>query len=191
MDRKIYSLILLLSLIGGLAGGILASHFFVTAPVLAAKIVEVQKIVAAEEFRLVDKEGRVLSTLGMYAGGPGIVLFSKTGQFRAVFSLTSPEEGPVLTFAGKDGIHRATIGLGAKRQPYLALRDEAGKERISLSLNDNGDPYLALYDQEENERAVLGTLDLTKIKRTGTIEKSTISSFVLLNKDGEITWKAP
>jgi hypothetical protein len=191
MDRKIYSLILLLSLIGGLAGGILASHFFVIAPVLAAKTVEAQKIVAAEEFRLVDKEGRVLSTLGMYAGGPGIVLFSKTGQFRAVFSLTSPEEGPVLTFAGKDGIHRATIGLGAKRQPYLALRDEAGKERISLSLNDNGDPYLALYDQEENERAVLGTLDLTKIKRTGTIEKSTISSFVLLNKDGEITWKAP
>jgi hypothetical protein len=191
MDRKIYSLILLLSLIGGLAGGILASHFFVTTPVLAAKTVEVQKIVAAEEFRLVDKEGRVLSTLGMYAGGPGIVLFSKTGQFRAVFSLTSPEEGPVLTFAGKDGIHRATIGLGAKRQPYLALRDEAGKERISLSLNDNGDPYLALYDQEENERAVLGTLDLTKIKRTGTIEKSTISSFVLLNKNGEITWKAP
>jgi hypothetical protein len=191
MDRKIYSLILLLSLIGGLAGGILASHFFVTAPVLAAKTVEVQKIVAAEEFHLVDQQGRVLSTLGMYAGGPGIVLFSKTGQFRAVFSLTSPEEGPVLTFADKDGIHRATIGLGAKRQPYLALRDEAGKERISLSLNDNGDPYLALYDQEENERAVLGTLDLTKIKRTGTIEKSTISSFVLLNKDGEITWKAP
>jgi len=191
MDRKIYSLILLLSLIGGLAGGILASHFFVTAPVLAAKTVEAQKIVAAEEFRLVDKEGKVLSTLGMYAGGPGIVLFSKTGQFRAVFSLTSPEEGPVLTFADKDGIHRATIGLGAKRQPYLALRDEAGKKRISLSLNDNGDPYLALYDQEENERAVLGTLDLTKIKRTGTIEKSTISSFVLLNKAGEITWKAP
>jgi hypothetical protein len=191
MDRKIYSLILLLSLIGGLAGGILANHFFVTAPVLAAKTVEVQKIVAAEEFHLVDKQGRVLSTLGMYAGGAGIVLFSKTGQFRAVFSLTSPEEGPVLTFADKDGIHRATIGLGAKRQPYLALRDEAGKERISLSLNDNGDPYLALYDQEENERAVLGTLDLTKIKRTGTIEKSTISSFVLLNKDGEITWKAP
>ena len=191
MDRKIYSLILLLSLIGGLAGGILASHFFVTAPVLAAKTVEAQKIVAAEEFRLVDKEGKVLSTLGMYAGGPGIVLFSKTGQFRAVFSLTSPEEGPVLTFADKGGIHRATIGLGAKRQPYLALRDEAGKERLSLSLNDKGDPYLALYDQEENERAVLGTLDLTKIKRTGTIEKSTISSFVLLNKNGEITWKAP
>jgi hypothetical protein len=191
MNGRIYSLIFLLALTAGLAGGILASHFFVTTPVMAAKTSEPEKVVAAEEFRLIDTEGRILSTWGMYAGGPGIVLFSKNGQFRAVFSLTSPEAGPVLTFADKDGVHRATVGLGAKRQPYLALRDQAGKERISLSLNDKGDPYLVLYDQGENERAVLGTMDLTKIKRTGTIEKGTISSFVLLGKDGEVTWKAP
>ncbi|MGW8209620.1 MAG: hypothetical protein ACWGO2_11475, partial [Syntrophobacteria bacterium] len=139
MNRRIYSLILLLALTAGLAGGILASHFLVTSPVLAAKTSEPQKVVEAEEFRLIDKEGRILSTWGMYAGGPGIVLFSKNGQFRAVFSLTSPEAGPVLTFADKDGVHRATVGLGAKRQPYLTLRDQAGKERISLSLNDKGD----------------------------------------------------
>jgi len=191
MSKKIYSLIIFLALSGGLAGGILAGHLFTTPPVMASKTWEPQKIVAAEEFRLIDQEGRILSTWGMYAGGPGIVLFSKNGQFRAVFSLTSPEEGPVLTFADKDGVHRATVGLGAKRQPYLALRDQAGKERISLSLNDKGDPYLVLYDQGENERAVLGTLDLTKIKRTGIIEKGTISSFVLRGKDGEVNWKAP
>jgi hypothetical protein len=191
MNKRIYSLIILLSLTAGLAGGLLASHFFVTPPVMAAKMSEGQKVIEAEEFRLIDKEGRILSTWGMYAGGPGIVLFSKNGQFRAVFSLTSPEEGPVLTFADQDGVHRATVGLGAKRQPYLALRDIAGKERLTLSLNDKGDPYLVLYDEGENERAVLGTMDLTKIKRTGIVEKGTIPSFVLLGKDGEVTWKAP
>ncbi|MCG6917239.1 MAG: hypothetical protein LJE89_06790 [Deltaproteobacteria bacterium] len=191
MNKSIFSLILLLGLTGGLAGGILASHFFVTAPVLAAKTSEPQNIVAAEEFRLLDKEGRILSTWGMYAGGPGIVLFNKNGQFRAVFSLTSPEEGPVLTFADKDGVHRATVGLGVKRQPYLTLRDQAGKERISLSLDVDGDPYLVLYDEKENERAVLGTMELTKIRRTGAIKKGSISSFVLLGADGEVTWKAP
>jgi hypothetical protein len=191
MNKSIFSLILLLGLTAGLAGGILASHFLVTAPVLAAKTSEPQNIVAAEEFRLLDKEGRILSTWGMYAGGPGIVLFNKNGQFRAVFSLTSPEEGPVLTFADKDGVHRATVGLGAKRQAYITLRDQAGKERISLSLDGEGDPYLVLYDQSENERAVLGTMELTKIKRTGAIEKGSISSLVLLGKDGEVTWKAP
>ena len=191
MNKSIFSLILLLGFSGGLAGGILASHFFGAPPVLADKPPEAQKVVAAEEFRLLDKEGRILSTWGMYAGGPGIVLFNKKGQFRAVFSLTSPEEGPVLTFADKDGVHRATMGLGAKRQPYVTLRDQAGKERISLSLDVAGDPYLVLYDEKENERAVLGTMELTKIRRTGVIEKGSISSLVLLGKDGEVTWKVP
>jgi hypothetical protein len=50
---------------------------------------------------------------------------------------------------------------------------------------------LVLYDQKEKERAVLGTMELTKIKRTGTIERGSISSFILLGKDGEVTWRAP
>ena len=191
MNKKQCGLLLVFSLLAGLVGGILSSQFFLGTPALAEKKVGLQNVVTAEEFRLVDKEGKTLSTWGMYAGGPGIVLFNKNGQFRAVFSLTSPDEGPVLTFADNKGNHRAIVGLGAERQPYVTLRDQTGKERISLSLDDDGDPYLALYDQAENERAVLGTLDSTKLKRTGTIEKRSVSSLVLLGKDGQITWKTP
>ena len=191
MNKKQFSLLLMLSLLAGLLGGMLTSQFFLGTPVLAEKKVGAQNIIVAEEFRLVDKEDNILSTWGMYAGGPGIVLFGKNGQFRAVFSLTSPDEGPILTFADNKGNHRATVGLGAGRQPYVTLRDQTGNERISLSLDDDGDPYLALYDQAENERAVLGTMDSTKLKRTGTIEKRSVSSLVLLGKDGQITWKTP
>jgi hypothetical protein len=191
MNKKQFSLLLMLSLLSGLVGGMLTSQFFLGTPVLAEKKVGAQNVVIAEEFRLVDKEDKILSTWGMYAGGPGIVLFGKNGQFRAVFSLTSPDEGPVLTFADNKGNHRATVGLGAERQPYVTLRDQAGRERISLSLDEDGDPYLALYDQAENERAILGTIDSTKLKRTGTIEKRSVSSLVLLGKDGQITWKTP
>lgn len=191
MNKKQFGLLFVLSLLAGLVGGILASQFFLGTPVFAQKKIGPQNVVTAEEFRMVDKEGRILSTWGMYAGGPGIVLFSKNGEFRAVFSLTSPEEGPVLTFADNKGNHRAIVGLGAERQPYVTLRDQAGKERISLSLDDDGDPYLALYDQAENERAILGTIDSTKLKRTGTIEKRSVSSLVLLGKDGQVTWKTP
>ncbi len=191
MNKKQFSLLLMLSLFAGLVGGMLTSQFFLGTPVLAEKKVGAQNVVVAEEFRLVDKEDKILSTWGMYAGGPGIVLFGKNGQFRAVFSLTSPDEGPILTFADNNGNHRATVGLGAERQPYVTLRDQAGKERISLSLDDDGDPYLALYDQAENERAILGTMDSMKLKRTGTIEKRSVSSLVLLGKDGQITWKTP
>ena len=191
MNKKQFSLLLMLSLFAGLVGGMLTSQFFLGTPVLAEKKVGAQNVVIAEEFRLVDKEDKILSTWGMYAGGPGIVLFGKNGQFRAVFSLTSPDEGPVLTFADNKGNHRATVGLGAERQPYVTLRDQTGNERISLSLDDDGDPYLALYDQAENERAILGTMDSMKLKRTGTIEKRSVSSLVLLGKDGQITWKTP
>ena len=191
MNKKQFSLLLMLSLLAGLLGGMLTSQFFLGTPVLAEKKVGAQNIIVAEEFRLVDKEDKILSTWGMYAGGPGIVLFGKNGQFRAVFSLTSPDEGPILTFADNKGNHRATVGLGAERQPYVTLRDQTGNERISLSLDDDGDPYLALYDQAENERAVLGTMDSTKLKKTGTIEKRSVSSLVLLGKDGQITWKTP
>jgi hypothetical protein len=191
MNKKQFSLLLMLSLLAGLLGGMLTSQFFLGTPVLAEKKVGAQNVIVAEEFRLADKEGKILSTWGMYAGGPGIVLFGKNGQFRAVFSLTSTDEGPILTFADNKGNHRATVGLGAERQPYVTLRDQTGNERISLSLDDDGDPYLALYDQAENERAVLGTMDSTKLKKTGTIEKRSVSSLVLLGKDGQITWKTP
>ena len=191
MNKKQFGLLLVLSLLSGLVGGMLTSQFFLGTPVLAEKKIGAQNVVIAEEFRLVDKEDKILSTWGMYAGGPGIVLFGKNGQFRAVFSLTSPDDGPVLTFADNKGNHRATVGLGAERQPYVTLRDQAGKERISLSLDDDGDPFLALYDQAENERAILGTMDSMKLKRTGTIEKRSVSSLVLLGKDGQITWKTP
>ena len=191
MNKKQCGLLLVLSLLAGLMGGMITSQFFVGTPVLAENKVGSQNVVIAEEFRLVDKEGKILSTWGMYAGGPGIVLFNKSGQFRAVFSLTSPDEGPVLTFADNKGNHRAIVGLGAGRQPYVTLRDQTGNERISLSLDDDGDPYLALYDQEENERAVLGTMDATKLKRTGAIEKRSVSSLVLLGKNGQISWKTP
>jgi hypothetical protein len=191
MKKRHYGVMIVLSLMVGLAGTIITNQVFVAAPASAEKIAARKKVIVAEEFRLVDKEGKVVSTWGMYAGGPGMVLFNKQGKFRAVFSLTSPEESPVLTFADKDGVHRAIIGMKAERRPYITLRDEAGRERISISLDDAGDPYMVLYDNEENERAVFGTVDLTKIKRTGSIKTSSIASFVLFGKDGQVTWRAP
>jgi len=191
MTKKQYSLLLLLPLLAGLVGGTLASQFLIGQPAFADKMAESKKMVVAEEFRLVNKKGEVLSTWGMYAGGPGIVLFSKGGEYRAVFSLTSPEEGPILTLADKGGHYRTIMGLGAERQPYIALRDEEGRERLTLTLNNEGEPALLFYDKDKNRRVVLGTIDLTKMKRTGTIEKQSTYSLILLGKDGKVVWKAP
>ena len=181
MTKKQYSLILLLPLLAGFVGGTLASLFLIGQPAFADKTVESKKMVVAEEFRLVDKKGEVLSTWGMYAGGPGMVLFSKGGEYRAVFSLTSPEEGPILTLADKEGHYRTII----------TLRDKEGRERLALTLDKEGEPALLFYDKDQNRRVVLGTIDLTKLKRTGTIEKQSTYSLLLLGKDGKVVWKTP
>ena len=93
MNKKQCGLLLMVSLLAGLVGGIFTNQFLVGTPVLAQKKVGPQNVVIAEEFRLVDKEGKILSTWGMYAGGPEIVLFNKNGQFRAVFSLKPAKSG--------------------------------------------------------------------------------------------------
>ena len=191
MTKKQYSLVLLSALLAGLVGGTLTSQFLTGQPAFAGKMAESRKMVVAEEFRLVNKKGEVLSTWGMYAGGPGMVLFSKGGEYRAVFSLTSPEEGPILTLADKGGPYRTIMGLGAERQPYIALRDEEGRERLALTLNNEGEPSLQFYDKGQNRRVVLGTIDLTKMKRTGTIEKQSKYSLLLLGEDGKVIWKTP
>lgn len=191
MTKKQYTMFLLLPLLAGLVGGTLAAQFLVGEPAYADKMAESKKLVVAEEFRLVDKKGEVLSTWGMYAGGPGIVLFSKGGEYRAVFSLTSPEEGPILTLADKEGHYRTIMGLGAERQPYIALRDEEGRERLALTLNNEGEPALLFYDKGQNRRVLLGTVDLTKMKRTGTIERQSAYSLLLLNEKGKVVWKTP
>ena len=108
-----------------------------------------------------------------------------------MFSLTSPEEGPILTLADKGGHYRTIMGLGAERQPYIALRDEEGRERLALTLNNEGEPALLFYDKDKNIRVVLGTIDLTKMKRTGTIEKQSTYSLIFLGKDGKVVRKAP
>ena len=48
MNRRLYSLMVLLAFTAGLAGGLLATHFSATAPALAANTSDPQKIISAE-----------------------------------------------------------------------------------------------------------------------------------------------
>ena len=69
MNKKQFGLLLVLSLLAGLVGGILTSQFFLGTPVFAQKKVGPHNVVTAEEFRLVDKEGKILSTCIHSPGG--------------------------------------------------------------------------------------------------------------------------
>lgn len=71
MTKKQNSLMLVLALVAGLVGGVVSSWFLMGQPVYAEK--EAQKVIEAEEFRLVDRQGKIHAELSMgHKDFPGV-----------------------------------------------------------------------------------------------------------------------
>ncbi len=99
MNRKEYLGVLGAAMMAGLVGGIMSGIFFKPAPVIKMEPVIVQeaahtaKLITAEEFRLVDREGWTRVVLGMDAEGtsgssePFMALYNKEGESLARFRL--------------------------------------------------------------------------------------------------------
>lgn len=191
MSTRQHSFMTVLALIAGLVGGLLSSQFFEGHTAFAEKESKPGKIVQASEFRLVDEKDLVRASFGLSGGGPGIILYGKSGKFRALLSLTTSHESPVLSLADEDGDHRVTVAVKANGEPYLAMLDKDGRVRMSLTMNNIGSPALSLYDNDDKQRAMLGTANLTRVKRTGYIDKESLYALVLLNEEGNVIWQAP
>lgn len=79
MNRKEYVLMLTLAVLAGLVGGVVSSRFFMGEPVFAQKTPQHPKVISAEEFRLVDKDGKERAKLGLVDEYPVILLLNKVG----------------------------------------------------------------------------------------------------------------
>jgi hypothetical protein len=133
-----------LSLFAALVGGMVLNQLVVGKAAIAQQEAEPHKVIVAEEFRVVNKEGKVLASLGTPAGEPGIVLFNREGKIRAVLSLVSTEQTPILSLLDTDGKHRATVGMKANGEPYIALRNK--ESRVSISLSEG---KVTVYGEDE------------------------------------------
>ena len=60
------------------------------------------KAVAAQEYVLVDDQGRTLATLSATQGKPALAFYNGKGEIRAWFTLTA-EEGPDIRFFDDSG----------------------------------------------------------------------------------------
>ncbi len=99
MNRKEYLGVLGAAMMAGLVGGIISGNFFQTVPAIQMEPVIVQegshtaKLITAEEFRLVDREGWTRAVLGMDAEGTSgsseafFALYNKEGESLARFRL--------------------------------------------------------------------------------------------------------
>lgn len=109
MKRRDYLLLVAISVIAGLFGGILSNRAFTGKPAFAQETLLHETVVTAGEFRLVAKGGKPIAALS-----------------------TSPESGePFLVLYGKDGKYRALLEL-AGDSPRLILRDSDSKTRVVL-----------------------------------------------------------
>ncbi len=128
-------------LVGALIGAALLSV------VIAQQAEPTDKVLTAQELRIVDPEGKTRMVLSHSVdGAPGLRMFDADGTIRASVNLR--EGQAALALCDKTGKPRATFGLTPGGRAVLGLRDENGKARAMLKLAQDGTPSIEMSDAE-------------------------------------------
>lgn len=122
------------------------------------------KIVAAQQFNIVNEEGDMLGMISATPGGVSLFMNDANGQLRV-------------------SVHTLPTGT------TLTLRNANGKSEASLVLYGEGSVFLKLSDGE-GFQAQLGNTSLQR-PRTGQTQQTSAASLVLFGKDGKVIWRAP
>ncbi|WNM62235.1 hypothetical protein [Candidatus Nitrospira neomarina] len=135
MNTRQFGILVMTTLFAGVMGGALSNLVFVNTGVLAEETEQTKKVVTAEEFRLVTKDGQPRATLLLWNG-----------------------ELPALTLANETCHNRVFLGVFNEAQPALILNDKGCKQRAALDLQPDGLPSLTLRDKHDVPRARLRVL---------------------------------
>jgi hypothetical protein len=145
--------------VGSVIGGMLGERLFDRGIVRAEKANSVN----AEEFLLVDSNGKARAGLGLDANGEvGLILTSRDGNRK----LTLTPDGPIAV--------KLTNGVNAEE---FSLMDQDGKARAGLGLNPNGEVGLILTSRDGNRKLTLSPDGQLAVKLT--------------TGSGRIVWSAP
>ncbi|MGB9594796.1 MAG: hypothetical protein ACPL7B_00835 [Candidatus Poribacteria bacterium] len=109
MKRGTFILLLIISIISGLIGGIVSKFIFDGKSAIAQEEISIQ----AQDFRLVSKDGKVKAALSI-----------------------SPDTGePFLIINGKDGKYRLMLNLDHD-SPQIILRDDKAQTRLVIGTTE-------------------------------------------------------
>lgn len=182
MDGKRFWPVMALALAAGLLGGALSGWFFSGGkPGEPGREQVSRKVIVANEFHLVDGEGKDRWVLALSrAGEPNFTFVNSRGW------------APMAMGVNKEGVPFLNMILepGKTGGPSLVLMDSAMRNRLLLGLGGEGAPFLSLLDEKGRARAVLGGGE-TLNPLTGSVEKRPLSSLVLIGADQEILWAVP
>jgi hypothetical protein len=138
----------------------------------------VPKVVEAQQFRLVDSQGKERGSLSWGTEAAwGLALRDKSGQVRVSLGLNG-DESPMLSLVDKARKARIVLQAMDDGTALVLLSDPSGTRRIGLDVMADGTPGLAMVDKDEKMRA---RLDMD----------SGEASITLIDKDGKTLWKAP
>lgn len=97
------------------------------------------KVIRAEKFELIDKNGVTIGRLFSYNGNPYIALYDSSGSSRGEFSVVNNEPRFILFDANEKG--RAAFYM-TEGEPQLITWNSSGKEERRLDIN--GLPKIAV-----------------------------------------------
>lgn len=165
MGKKHYLLTVVLAVVAGCAGGGVSRWVLPGLPVSTQPPPEQAKVIQAERFEVVDKDGKVRAMFGFEDDRePRLALYDKDGTSSATLApfflvisdqndKTSAALSPLGLGVGQGKTRATWLGL-FDGEPDLTLYDKQGKTRAGLGLAD-GEPHLGLFDENGKIRAWL------------------------------------
>ena len=121
MKTKQQLFIILLASFAGFVGGLISNQIIETRPAFAVKEPKYQKVVIAEEFRVVDKDGKIIGSLGT----PGYLL--------DIFPIIDESQAPVPQLRlGQEKGSQIILSAGADAGSRITMKDERNRRRTVI-----------------------------------------------------------
>lgn len=122
----------------------------------AEKPANASKVVIADEFRVVDENGKPRIVLSIFQGSPSVRLLDENGQDRVAL-LGGPAQEPPVREDNTAGIcimsedHKAAVYLGLEHTvPVLKMYRGGGDALVLVYVNPDDSPHIRLRDKTEN-----------------------------------------
>ena len=151
MRRRQYLLLVILTAISGVIGGVVSGWLFIALPVYAQGEEQNEKVIKAEEIQFVDKKG--VNLVSVFPVGSGTLMIKK-GKSAFRVSVTDDPDGVTgLWFEEFRREENYIVSIGrialtlTDGRPSIHLHDGDGDNRVEVSLSRMGNPAIRLRDE--------------------------------------------
>ena len=192
---------IILALAAGLVGGVISNQLFATRPAFADKKQMQQKIVIAEEFRIVDKFGNTIGSFGIPPHLKDIAAMESSSGNKKPHQIAQLSLGNnstiILTADGDDanvkvgGTDSNIVLYATKSFAHLTFRKQTAHNLVpKIRLTTLKGTNISLYDDRGNGRILIGNTALPPTK-IDVKHPYPLSSIVLFNVKNDVLWSAP